>query len=64
MNDTPRVEKARAAGEARARVTESHAGSHSRDVDAALRRYLVAEEYHELHGPASERDEQASPDRS
>jgi len=47
MNDLSKVEKARAAREARDIVASSQGGSSQSAVAAALRRYLSAEQYHE-----------------
>lgn len=50
MSDMSKVEKAEAAREARASVASAQAGSSSAAVAAAMRRYLSAEQYHELKG--------------
>ncbi|MBF4764519.1 hypothetical protein ISU07_15405 [Nocardioides islandensis] len=58
MSDMSKLEKAKAALEARDSV--ARAGSSSAAVAAAMRRYLSAERYHELkdepHTPESRRD--------
>jgi hypothetical protein len=60
MNDTSKLEDARAAREARASVGPSHGGSSTAAVAAVMRRYLTAERYHELQAdeaqPAREQD--------
>ena len=48
MSDTSKLESARAAREARDSVVTSPGGSSSAAVAAAMRRYLSAEQYHEL----------------
>jgi hypothetical protein len=52
MSDMPKIEKARAASEARDALVSRPAGSSAHSVAAALRLYLGAEQYHELgrHG--------------
>ena len=60
MNDTSKLEDARAAREAGASVGSWHGGSSTAAVAAAMRRYLTAEHYHELQAdeaqPAREQD--------
>ena len=55
MSDMSKFEKAQAASEARDAATSRAAGSSAAAVAAAMRRYLNAEQYHEL------RDEQDHP---
>ena len=47
MSDYQRIEKEAAGREARAAVGSYPRGSRAGDIDAALMRYLAAEEYHE-----------------
>lgn len=48
MNDTSRVEAMRATTEARDRVGSSRRSSKADAMEAALKRYLSAEQYHQL----------------
>ena len=64
MSDMSKLEKARAALEARDSVASSPAGSSAAAIAAAMRRYLSAEQYHELkdeHGRSEHRQEPADP---
>lgn len=64
MTDMSKLEKARAALEARDSVASSPGGSSSAAIAAAMRRYLSAEKYHELkddHGGSEHRQESAVP---
>ena len=47
MGDHERIERQAAAGEARAAAGTLPRGPHAGALDAALMRYLAAEEYHE-----------------
>lgn len=48
MNDTSKVEAMKAAREAQDRVVSSPRTSSTTAVEAAMKRYLSAEQYHEL----------------
>jgi hypothetical protein len=64
MSDMSKFEKAQAASEARDAATSRAAGSSAAAVAAAMRRYLNAEQYHELReeeGDAA--SERISPDQ-
>jgi hypothetical protein len=50
MSDSSRIENAEAAHEAREAVALRPGGSSAASIEAAMRRYLSAEQYHELRG--------------
>ena len=60
MNDMSKAESLRAASEARDRAGTSRGASESA-VEAAMRRYLGAEQYHELTAGAPGADEGRGP---
>jgi hypothetical protein len=62
MNDMSKAEAFKAAREARDRAGSSH-GSWATTVEAAMRRYLSAEEYRQLAEAAPPGDEQEPVDR-
>ena len=58
MNDNRRIENASAAREARDAAGRPHPrGARSGEIDAALMRYLAAEQYHEKVAETREADE-------
>ena len=61
MNDMSKLENARAAREARDSVASSPAGSSAAAVAAAMRRYLGAEQYHELRNEQEQSESQPEP---
>jgi hypothetical protein len=61
MNDMSKLENARAAREARDSVVSSPGGSSAAAVAAAMRRYLGAEQYHELRGEEEQPETQPEP---
>ena len=63
MGDMSRTDAARAAQEARDR-TPGPRGSSSTAIEAAMRRYLSAEQYHELMEDDRPKDGKASTDPS
>jgi hypothetical protein len=58
MNDISKLENLRAGHEARDSVASSHEGSSAAAVTAAMRRYLGAEQYHELKGEQGQSESQ------
>jgi hypothetical protein len=63
MNDMSKAESMRAAREARDTAGSSR-GSSAAAIESAMRRYLSAEQYHQLEEPAPKADEeQAKGDR-
>ena len=50
MSDSSRIENAQAAHEAREAVASRPHGSSAAAIEVAMRRYLSAEQYHELRG--------------
>jgi hypothetical protein len=58
MNDMSKLENARAAREARDSVASSPGGSTAAAVAAAMRRYLGAEQYHELRSEEEQAENQ------
>ena len=60
MNDMSKAEALRAASEARGRAGMSRGASQSA-IEAAMRRYLSAEQYHELTADAPGADEDRAP---
>jgi hypothetical protein len=50
MSDSSRIENAQAAREAREAIASRPTSSSGAAIDAAMRRYLSAEQYHELRG--------------
>lgn len=60
MNDMSKAEALRAASEARDRAGMSRGASQSA-VEAAMRRYLSAEQYHELAADAPSAEEDRAP---
>lgn len=65
MSDMSKAESMRAAREARDRAGTSR-GSSAESVEAAMRRYLSAEQYHDLveGAPRAEKDEKDEKDES
>ena len=63
MNSMSRTDAARAAQEARDR-TPGPRGSSSTAIEAAMRRYLSAEQYHELMEDDRPKDDKAATDPS
>ena len=61
MSDMSKLEKARAACEARDSVASSPAGSSAAAIAAAMRRYLSAEQYHELKDEHERSERQPEP---
>lgn len=61
MNDMSKAESMRAAREARDRVGSSR-GSSASAVEAAMQRYLSAEQYHEIAEGAPRADEEQEQD--
>jgi hypothetical protein len=61
MNDMSKAESMRAAREARDRAGSSR-GSSAAAVEAAMQRYLSAEQYHEIAEGASRVDEEQEQD--
>ena len=61
MSDMSNLENARAAREARDSVASSHQGSSAAAVAAAMRRYLGAEQYHELKDEQGHSESQQEP---
>lgn len=61
MNDMSKLENARAAREARDSVASSPGGSSAAAVAAAMRRYLGAEQYHELRSEEEQSENQPEP---
>ncbi len=57
MSDSSRIEKTRAAQEAREAVASRPPGSSGAAIEAAMLRYLSAQEYHELAGESGPGDE-------
>lgn len=62
MSDMSRSEKARAAAEARDAVATRPAGSSAAAVAAAMRRYLSAEQYHDLQEEKEETERSSMPE--
>lgn len=60
MDDMSKAEALRAAHEARERAGSSR-GSWATTVEAAMRRYLSAEQYHELAADAPSAEEDRAP---
>lgn len=56
MGESSELEKQQAASEAREAVVSRPAGASTAAREAALRRYLGAEEYHELRTEAAEQE--------
>lgn len=63
MNDMSKVEKARTAREATDHVAASRRTSSAAAVEAAMQRYLSAEQYHELKERQEPTTEQGSTDQ-
>jgi hypothetical protein len=57
MNDMSKAESMRAAREARDTAGSSR-GSSAAAIESAMRRYLSAEQYHQLEEPAPKADEE------
>jgi len=62
MTDTSKLESARAAREARDSVASRAEGATTAAVASAMRRYLSAEQYHELREVEPSADEQEPTD--
>ncbi len=61
MKDMSKFENARAAREARDSVASAPGGSSAAAVAAAMRRYLGAEQYHELKDEVEESESREEP---
>jgi hypothetical protein len=61
MSETSRIENAQITREARDAVTARPRGSSAAAIEAAMRRYLSAEQYHELHEREQPSDEETKP---
>jgi hypothetical protein len=57
MNDMSKVEQMKAAREAQDRVVSAPTTSSRTAVEAAMKRYLSAEQYHELAEERDQRDQ-------
>jgi hypothetical protein len=63
MSDMSKVEKARTAREATDHVAASRPSSSAAAVEAAMQRYLSAEQYHELNERQEPATEQGTADQ-
>ena len=61
MSDTSSHEAAQAASEAQDAIVTRPRGSRAHSIDAALRRYLSAERYDELHRLEQDTDRDVKP---
>lgn len=61
MSEMTKLEKARAAREARDSVAASPEGTSAAAVATAMRRYLSAERYHELRAESAQADDREEP---